>query len=381
MKTNTIIIGAGAAGLSCAVCLERKKIPFILLDKSEKIGSEWSHRYDRLHLHTPRYHSSLPYFKIPGHHPKYLSKNDFAAYLNEYAEKFNIKPKFNQKVIEVKEVNKQWEVITETDKFHGLHLIIATGYARKPVQPHIEGIENFQGDIIHSSQYKNGEKYKNKNVLVVGFGNSACEIGICLYEHKAFPALSVRGGVNILPRDIAGISLITIAIGQQWLTKLSTRMTDLINRPLLRFITGDEAKLGLKKLPYGAMTQIIKYKKIPLIDVGTVKLIKEKKIEIYPGIKKITSEGVEFTNGKQEDFDAIIFATGYEPGLDDFLQGKNNPISASNDNNLSNVYFCGFNISPTGMLRKIAIDAKEIAERISKASATISGSLTEGNYK
>lgn len=367
---NTIIIGGGAAGLSCAVCLQRKKIPFILLDKNERIGSEWLNRYDRLHLHTPRYHSGLPYFEIPHRYPRYLSKNDFAAYLNEYAQQFDIKPKFNQKVIEVKEVNNQWEVTTETDKFNALNLIIATGYTRTPVQPDIEGIENFKGEVIHSSQYKNGEKFKNKNVLVVGFGNSACEIGICLHEHRAFPALSVRGGVNILPRDIAGIPIITIAIGQQWLTKLSTGFTDLINQPLLRFLNGNVAKLGLQKLPYGAMTQIIKHKKIPLIDVGTVKLIKEKKIKIYPGIKRITSDGVEFTNGEKETFDAIIFATGYKPGLDDFLKSNSNLTSAYTDNNLPNLYFCGFTMSITGMLRRIAIEAKQIAERISKRSAT-----------
>ena len=369
---NTIIIGGGAAGLSCAVCLQRKKIPFILLDKNERIGSEWLNRYDRLHLHTPRYHSGLPYYEIPRRYPKYLSKDDFAAYLNEYAKQFDIKPKFNQKVVEAKEINNQWEVITETEKFDALNLIIATGYTRTPVQPHIEGIENFKGDVIHSSQYKNGEKYKNQKVLVLGFGNSACEIGICLHEHQAFPALSVRGGVNILPRDIAGIPIITIAIGQRWLTKLSTGFTDLINQPLLRFLNGDVFKSGLNKLPYGAMTQIIKHKKIPLIDVGTVKLIKEKKIKIYPGIKRITSDSVEFTNGEKEKFDAIIFGTGYKPGLDDFLRKNYNPPSAYTNDNLPNIYFCGFTMSITGMLRRIAIEAKKIAERISRLSATMS---------
>ncbi|MGZ5135829.1 MAG: flavin-containing monooxygenase, partial [Flavitalea sp.] len=187
IKTNTIIIGAGAAGLSCAVCLQRKKIPFILLEESERIGNEWWKRYDRLHLHTPKFHSGLPYFKIGSQLPKYPSKNEYAQYLNEYAEAFNIKIDLNQKVIEVNRVNNQWEVSTEKNKLIASHLIIATGYARKPMQPFVEGIENFKGEIIHSSEYRNGAKYKNNNVLVVGFGNSACEISICLHEHEAFP--------------------------------------------------------------------------------------------------------------------------------------------------------------------------------------------------
>lgn len=303
--------------------------------------------------------------------PKYPSKNEFAQYLNEYADAFNIKIDLNQKVIEVNRVNNQWEVSTEKNKFIASQLIIATGYARKPIQPFVEGIENFKGEIIHSSEYRNGAKYKNNNVLVVGFGNSACEICICLHEHEAFPALSVRGGVNILPRDIAGISVTTIAIGQRWLTKLSTRFTDLINQPLLRLINGDIRRLGLNKAPYGAMTQIIKYKKIPLIDIGTVKLIKQKKIKIYPAIKRITPAGVEFINGEKEKFDAIIFATGYEAGLEDFFSKNHSSLMESNSsvgNNFANLFFCGFNISSTGMLREIGIEAKQIAERIFKQS-------------
>jgi len=211
--TNTIIIGASAAGLSCAVCLQQAGIPFILLEQSESIGHEWQKRYDRLHLHTTKKLSQLPYFKMPEYYPKYVSKDDFATYLQQYAAAFNIQPDFNKKVIRVFQRKRNWEVSTKTETFSCSHVIIATGLAQKPLHVLGSSIKNFKGEVMHSSEYTNGKPYKNKKVLVVGFGNSACEIALCLFEHSAIPSLSVRNGVNILHRDIAGVSIVDIALG------------------------------------------------------------------------------------------------------------------------------------------------------------------------
>jgi indole-3-pyruvate monooxygenase len=368
--TNTIIIGAGAAGLACAACLKKLGIPFIMLEKDNRVGEEWIRRYDRLHLHTPKQHSGLPYFPIPSKFPKYLSKNDFADYLEQYAAVFELIPLFNQKVVSVHRRNENYEVVTSQGIFRSKNLIIASGYASTPVKPLPHEYNNFAGNVIHSSEYKNGEPFKNKKVLVVGFGNSACEIAICLYEHSAFPSLSVRGRVNIIPREIAGISIISLAIAQQAITKLSPRLTDFINKPVLRLMNGDIRKLGLEKLPYGPFTQVVKHKKIPLLDIGTMKLIRQRKINVFPGIKAVTFDAVEFTDGKKENFDAIIYATGYQTCINDFLKSYNETESRQAANiaeiNLAKMYFCGFNVSSTGMLREIGIEARKIAKAIAR---------------
>jgi indole-3-pyruvate monooxygenase len=338
--TDTLIIGASAAGLACAACLKKYQIPFILLEQNDKVGMEWEHRYERLHLHTPKKNSGLPYFGMPVTFDRYVSKNDFVDYLQQYSNKFNIKPLFNKKVIQAKRKENMWETSTTTEKYISHNLIIATGYSRKPLQPEVQGIENFKGEIIHSSQYKNGESYKGKKVLVVGFGNSACEIAIDLHEHHALPSLSVRSGVNIIPRDIAGIPITNIVIAQSWLTKISPALTDALDKPILRLFYGDYKKYGLTKLPYGPITQVTKYKRIPLLDIGTIDLIKKGKIKVYPGIDHITGDGVKFTDGREEKFDAIIFAIGYEPAVSEFLHGydedssNTTAISIANESHL-----------------------------------------------
>ena len=367
-EINTIIIGASAAGLSCGVCLQREGIPFIILEGSARIGNEWKNRYDRLHLHTTKRHSALPYFKMPGHFPKYLSRNDFEKYLNDYAEEFHIHPVFNREVLQVEREGNLWSVSTESETLQSKNIIVATGYARKPVHASGDGLRNFRGEIIHSSHYRNGQAYKNKKVLVIGFGNSACEIAMCLHEHGAFPSISVRNKVNIIPRDIAGISSVDIAVAQRWMIKISPSLTDKLNKPLLRFLNGDLSKYGLHPAEYGPFTQIIKYKRIPLLDIGTLDLIRLGKIKVHPAIVKATNDSVLFIDGQEERFDAIISATGYLPRVADFIKdsgkvcdSEGTPLTSGSESELSGLYFCGFKISPTGMLREIALEAKQIA--------------------
>jgi hypothetical protein len=135
---------------------------------------------------------------------------------------------------------------------------------------------------------------------------------------------------------------------------------------------GDITKYGLRKLPYGPITQIRQDGHIPLIDVGTMKLIKNGQIAIYQGIKEFTEDGVIFTDGKQAQCNAMILATGYRPHVNAFLTGisavaydKNGrPLSSRQETKIPGLYFCGYYVAPTGMLREIGIEAKQISASI-----------------
>lgn len=369
--TNTIIIGGGAAGLACAVCLTRCGIPYILLEKNAACGQMWSQRYDRLHLHTPRNGSSLPYLPMPRHYPTYVSKDDVARYLEAYAATFDVNPRFNQRVIRAERKGNAWKIDTDNETLSSDYLIIATGLAGKPRRCTWKGLENFQGTHLHSSQYINGKQFAGKSVLVVGFGNSACEIALCLHENKAFPALSVRGCVNILPRDLAGIPIVNIARFENWLTRISPQLADAINKPVLRMVNGSSRKYGLRECSYGALTQITRNKKIPLLDIGTLALLRRGQLKVYPAIAGIGDHHVKFTDGREEPFDAIISATGYDPSYAEFLidagkvpDSQGMPLVSGSETALRGLFFCGFNVTATGMLREIGIEARRIAERL-----------------
>jgi lysine/ornithine N-monooxygenase len=366
--SNTIIIGAGGAGLSCAAYLGKKGIQYLLLERHDVVAYPWHHHYDRLHLHTPKNASSLPFVPYPKSYPQYPSRDQVVSYFDIYCKSLDIKPIFNTTVQSVHREGQVWHIKTGLESYECVNLIIATGSNNIPHKIQKQGIESFPGKIIHSSEYANGQPYAGKNVLVVGFGNSACEIAIDLVEHGASPTLSVRSAVNIIPRDLFGIS----ALGLGALTDIfPPRIADKFINPLSRLFVGDIRKLGLKKLPYGPKEQIIKYGRIPLLDIGTVKLIRDGKIHVRGDIKNIRGFGVQFENDEEDYYDAIIMATGYNTGLENIISIEDErimdikkPMGKRNYLGKDNIFFCGFHISHKGMFKEAAIEAKIVTEKI-----------------
>ncbi|HEY6062834.1 MAG TPA: NAD(P)/FAD-dependent oxidoreductase [Chitinophagaceae bacterium] len=374
-STHTLIIGASAAGLASAACLQKEGIAFIILEKSPEVGSKWRNHYDRLHLHTSKKWSALPFKNFAGSLPRFLSRQDVVNYLEDYEKEFKIHPLFKTEVVAVKKTGDQWITETNNGSFQSRFVIVATGMNHQPKIPEFKGMSSFKGEILHSSQYKNGAAFSGKNVLVVGFGNSGCEQAICLHEFGAYPSLSVRSGVNVLPREIFGFPVLEIG---KLTSVLPARVADKLNAPLIRMLVGDITKLGLRKSKYGPREQIEKQKRVPLLDIGTIKLIKQGYIKVYGDILKIEGNRIYFENNRHQDFDAIILATGYRHNLESFLQlnkGRmedlNNPIGRQTSFGKDGLYFCGFFVSPMGMLHEIGIEAGKIAKDIAKKKMAV----------
>ena len=329
----------------------------------------WRRHYDRLHLHTAKAFSGLPYFPFPRHYPRYPSRLQVIDYLEAYAAHFGIRPCFGQNVVAVTHEAGEWRTVTEDAVYTSPNLVIATGFNNQPYQPVWPGQAQFDGPIVHSSAYRNGEPYRGKRVLVVGFGNSGGEIAVDLCEHGAQSvALAVRSPVNVIPRDLFGIPATVFAIAQ---CKLPPSIADALNAPLVGRRYRDLARYGLSKAAEGPLTQIRKRGRIPLIDVGTMRLIRSGEIKVRPGISEFTERGVIFADGSMEEFDAVILATGYRPALDAWFaeapavtDAQDIPRTSGYEAGVPGLYFCGFINVPTGLLREIGIEAQRIAQAI-----------------
>lgn len=365
--TETVIIGAGPAGLTVGVCLRKEKRPFILLEKNDKVGAAWHEHYDRLHLHTDKKRSELPYLSYPESYPKYPSRLQVVNYLEQYSGHFDLNPRFNQKVESARFENGSWYTETESDRFISKNLVVATGYNNIPHIPSWPDMNIFEGSILHSSDYNNGEPFQGKSVLVVGFGNSGGEIAIDLHEFGADVSIAVRSPVNIIPRDILGIPILAIAIP---LSKLPPRLADYLTAPILYFIFGNLQKLGLSNMKLGPFEQIEKRDRIPLIDVGTVQLIREEELTVYPGVKRFTDREVVFTDGKKRRFDVVVLATGYRPDLESFIDGFT--LDDKKHAAQKGLFFCGFEVTATGVLREISLEAQKIVRQIKKRQRELS---------
>jgi cation diffusion facilitator CzcD-associated flavoprotein CzcO len=374
IRANTVVVGASAAGLATAACLSRLNVAHVILEQRAHVADAWRHHYDRLHLHTTRGLSGLPYHPMPTTYPKYPSREQVVAYLEEYARRFSIEPRFEQKVRSVRQDGDGW--LTETEQgleIASRNVVVATGYTRVPFEATWPGRDGFRGEIVHSSRYDNGRRFRGKRVLVVGFGNSGGEIAIDLHEHGAMPTISVRSAVNVIPRDLFGLPILAVGLV---MGALPARVADALAKPLLQASIGDIAELGLRKLPYGPNVQIREHARIPLLDVGTIALVRKGHIRVAPGIRRFTPEGVEFDDGVVASFDGVVMATGYRPALADFIEGAERVTNEhgvpreSGNEMLPGLYFCGFYVSPTGMLREISIEARRIAASIAgKASS------------
>jgi indole-3-pyruvate monooxygenase len=368
-ETNTLIIGASIAGLASAGSLTKAGIDYMIIEKSNQVATPWRNHYERLHLHTNKKLSNLPHKKFAASVPRYPSRQEVVDYLDDYKQAFDIKPIFNTEAKSVKKEGDTWIIDTTNGCYKAKNVIIATGPYGKPRAVQFKGMDTFNGVITHSAGYKSGRDFKGKKVLVVGFGNSACEIAIDLHEQGAYPGMAVRSAVNVLPRDIFGIPILQLGL---LTSALPPRFADKMNAPLFKFLLGDIRKLGLKKLPYGPLEQIEKHQSVPLLDIGTLQLIKEGHIQIFSDIDYIEGNTIHFVDGKKDNFDVIVAAIGYDKGYEgNFIQvdkSRFEDLSRSVDKQKyfgkDGLYFCGFWVSPTGQIREISLDAQKIAKHI-----------------
>ncbi len=367
-ETQALIIGASCSGLACAAALGRKKIDYRIIEKQDRVAAPWSQHYERLHLHTGKGISNLPFKHFGKDIGRYPSRAQVIAYLEDYQRDLGINPIFNTKAVSARRSHGYWRTQTETGTFRSNYLIMATGPYGKPKEVSFKGMETFPGQILHSFQYKNGRNFKGQRVLVVGFGNSACEIAIDLYEQGAFPVMSVRSPVNVIPRDVFGIPVLTLS---RILSPLPPHIADLLGAPLARLIVGDISKLGLKKPPYGPIEQVHRNGNAPVLDIGTIEHIKKGRIQILGEMDQIEGNEVQFMDGQREAFDAIVACIGYSRDdlaildiekrrLDDLKFRASKQQFFGEDG----LYFCGFWISPTGQIREIKLDALRIARHL-----------------
>jgi indole-3-pyruvate monooxygenase len=368
-------VGAGPAGLGTAACLARAGIEHVLLEAAPNVAASWRRHYDRLHLHTPKRISALPFVPYPRAAPRYPSRDDVVDYLERYVTTMGLHPRLGEPVTAVAAAEHdagdpdadRWTVQTARARYECRHVVVATGLARVRRLPEWPGRDQYQGEVLHSDAYRNGAAWRGRRVLVIGIGNSGGEIAVDLLEHGATPVISVRGPVNVIPRELFGIPI--LAVGAV-LRALPSWLGDLLGRPLIRLGLGNVEALGLRRLPYGALTQVDKHGRVPLIDSGTIAHIRAGRIAIRGGVERFTADGVRFDDGREEPFDAVVAATGYTAGLSDMLGALGDvcgPAGLRPDSAVMprpGLHLCGFRISTRGMLNQIRHDAESIAAAI-----------------
>ncbi|XP_022771035.1 probable indole-3-pyruvate monooxygenase YUCCA10 isoform X2 [Durio zibethinus] len=317
-----IIVGAGPSGLATAACLKLQSIPYIILEREDCFASLWKkYAYDRLHLHLDKQFCVLPHMPFPDSYPRFISKEQFISYLDDYVSYFEISPLYRRCVVLAKfdEASKKWIVKArnlssgEVEEFTGRFLAVASGETSNPYKPEIEGLNTFPGNVLHSTQFRNGKAFRDHNVLVVGSGNSGMEIALDLANHGAKTSIVVRSPVHILSKGMVYLGLILLKY-------IPVNMVDSLMVMLSKLVYGDLTKYGITRPKQGPFFMKVAYGKYPVFDVGTHNKIKSRKIQVLPAISSIRDNEVVFENGKTHSFDAIVLCTGFKRSTNIWLE-------------------------------------------------------------
>jgi cation diffusion facilitator CzcD-associated flavoprotein CzcO len=367
MDARIVIVGAGAAGLSAAGALKRRGLDSIVLDRSARVGDVWAQRYDRLRLHTV--YSGLAHYPLPRHYPAYPTKDQYAEYLRAYARHFQLTIVAGCAARRVGPAGEgappAWLVASDCGEWRARVVVLATGQYGAPIVPEWPGRADYGGLVLHSAEYRNAQPYVGKRVLVVGIGNSGAEIAADLAEQgAAFVAISIRSQPPIVPRDAFGMPIQRSGFV---LARLPLRLADRVAGLVARLVLGDLTRHGLQPAawwPYSSQ-------RVPVIDVGFVAELKRGRIAARPDIARFTPTGVVFADGRAEDFDAVIAATGYRSRLPQLLdlpgaldEHGYPRFPSGRPTAFPGLYFIGYTHSLLGHLYEANRDSRRLAKII-----------------
>jgi putative flavoprotein involved in K+ transport len=373
METReAVVIGAGPAGLATAAMLKKRGVDVLVLERDDAVGSSWRKHYDRLHLHTVRWLSHLPGYRLSRRHGRWVSRDGVIGYLERYARHHGLEVRTRSEVTALERDGDGWRVETPAGALAARYVVVATGYNHTPFIPDFPGKDGFAGELVHASRYRNAEPYRGRDVLVVGSGNTGAEIAVDLAEGGAAQVrLAVRTPPNIVLRELNGVPNQVTGV---LFRRMPPKVVDTIARRVREQAIGDLSEYGLPIPERGVYTRILEDDVIPVIDVGLIEAVKGGQVEIVGGVEGFDGTDVLLADGERIQPEAVIVATGWRRALEPLvgrygvLGDKGRPVVHGPDThpNAPRMYFIGYTNPISGMFRELNIDSRRIARTIDR---------------
>ena len=336
---TVLVVGGGQAGLSIAARLKQLKIDALIVDREARIGDNWRKRYHALTLHNQVQVNHMPYMPFPPNWPTYIPKDKLANWFEAFADAMELNfwtgTEFESGSYD--EAAERWTVTLRraggpSRDLHPRHIVMATGVSGIPNVPDIPGLKNFTGQVLHSSQYDDGEAWKGKRAMVIGTGNSGHDIAQDLHSSGAEVTLVQRSSTlitNIEPSAQLAYSAYNDGTLEDN-DLIATSMPLVLARRTHVLLTEQSKKFdqelldGLErvgfKLDFGEDSTGWQFKYLTrgggyYFNVGCSDLVASGaiKLEQFSDIEAFTAGGARLKNGETIAADLIVLATGYKP--------------------------------------------------------------------
>ncbi len=381
------VIGAGAAGLSALDVLTSRGHAVDCFEKSDRVGGHWNTDYEALHLITARDTTHFEDFPMPSDYPHFPRRDQIRDYIHAYAADrgHDARIQFGTEVVSVAPLDTDgpvgsagWTVTTSagSDRYDGV--LIANGHLWDPKIPEVPG--TFAGPQIHSSAYTNTDDLAGQRVLVVGAGNSGCDLAVDAAQHRFEVDIVIRHGMYFQPKMYFGRPRQQLG----FMAEFSPTDQDLIARLLARVSIGQNSDYpGLPVPEHERLSDgpvVVNDLLLYWIHHGRVKVVGH-------GLSRFDGNTVHFTDGSSRDYDTILYATGFRssvPFVDDALiaRGNGNPLryaAGMIPQGLEKLYYIGMaaprgpQIPVYGMQTKIAERMIRLHEQAGPGGAGLAG--------
>jgi len=336
---SVAVIGAGASGLCAARYLKEAGFDVVIFEIGTQVGGLWcfnndnglSSAYDTLHINTAKNLTNFSDFPFPRGTQAFPDHRDMHAYFERYVEHYGLRPliRFRSRVTSVRPNDRvngseaRW--IVETEKQNGGFfdaVVVASGHLSKPMR--IEKLAAFEGENLHSHDYKAPLPFVGKRVCIVGLGNSACDIASDLATTTPRTVMVARSGVRIAPKLFLGMPFtdLTAQLNHPLIPQFVARG---VTNALIRMIQGPVERLGFKP---------VKKRTHAVSNATIVQHIAYRRVAVKHDIEAIEGRMIRFSDGSEEEFDTLIAATGYEIELpflsEEIVPVRNNTVELYN---------------------------------------------------
>jgi cation diffusion facilitator CzcD-associated flavoprotein CzcO len=317
--TRVAVIGAGAAGLESVRTLIAAGYDVTGFERAAVPGGHWHHGYESLHLITARDTTCFDGYPMPAHYPLFPSRDQVRDYLLAFTERYGLAAhiRFGQEVTEATPLPTGWRVRTPsgTDEFDAL--VVANGHLWKQRRP--ADADAFTGHALHSGAYRSVGDIRGDRVLVVGAGNSGCDLAVDAALARKTTYLSMRHGLVFQPKTFFGRPRHNLPL----LGHLPVWLGERVSRTLVRIAVGSDRDYPGLPAP---VTRNLNHQP-PVVNSQLLYWIQHGRITVLPEISGIDGTTVAFADGTRLAFDTVLWATGFEvsfPFLDEtLLQWRN----------------------------------------------------------